>query len=779
MEREIFSDVWEQLGIKDPGKIIIPGATYLYEGKQYRDPDEEIDVSVADLNWLTSSERTWEEVDRVLEGHLQGIEQSLKNKGPESPLAKRYGIEEEVSAPASRILAYATLLDTHSLMEVAHSIRIGELKEEFEEEKAKIDQGSGGRFKKDKKKRELFQQKYKPRRDRSSVEIAKERRLQELILRKAVMDIFSPNEESKLPLSTLPRIMPEFQKEDGSLPSEVASLIDRLTDYLQTTDDKSLFDRYHYKKSKGIVRTSEDTKVLRDSLRSALDPEILGLSPELQERFSRLGKSYFVFLRNRVLHREKVPGLDQYPRLSLLYDTLTSAFSSKNTNVIQKSGTSIVEKYFEDMSTGFGIGAEVDRAAKQLEQSYTPVVEWADKMSIPRIKKWEEVITFLNVHEIPNVIKELYLTDEFRIYSGFICLTTYLNKISSDRIVEQFDAPEVLRDRISRALRNYIPQEKAIQRIKVDMLRNIVLNLPIHLYLHSHDITEDLMVYSNAHLLSSRDSGKVKHTRYYPEGAKEENLFKMWRFLEKESTSANSRAKYLRLNINHFWGKERKKIKTIEGQNANLKGDIQNRSVWFVAPIRGDRFSSGRDIELGAKGIKSVQFNIDRTRPREHKVTINFEEGVETYEFWLDQEGILRSETGVLQSLDTATNQILTNLILKRLWFITSGELSKYTDAESSGIVEDESPVFVWRRAHYRIYGVGGRKFTNEHAEEIKSTYGIDLANENRRRQKIGVLLPNQYMTFVSEVIPDNWTEEMKVAPNELPFDPAWVPVKI
>ena len=56
------------------------------------------------------------------------------------------------------------------------------------------------------------------------------------------------------------------------------------------------------------------------------------------------------------------------------------------------------------------------------------------------------------------------------------------------------------------------------------------------------------------------------------------------------------------------------------------------------------------------------------------------------------------------------------------------------------------------------------------HAQEILEVYGIDIYAEIRRRRRIGILLPHEFLTFVRESVPDRDLRNM--LPNELLFDP-------
>jgi len=224
------------------------------------------------------------------------------------------------------------------------------------------------------------------------------------------------------------------------------------------------------------------------------------------------------------------------------------------------------------------------------------------------------------------------------------------------------------------------------------------------------------------------------------------------------------------------------RVDNIERQNVGLTKVILDNSKWFVSP-RGDRFSQERDIEIGSKGISSIVFRIDKKYPREHKVFVTLDVSSKPFVFWVDKEGKLLNEDRGTLTLDATQKQLLTNVVLRRLYLITSGDLSKYEELEF-GEESMLGRIFEWKRAHYREYPIGsiytlGSEGAKVHAKEIKEDYGIDIWEEIRRRRKVGTLAEGQVMTFVREVSPRDEVGNELVTPNELPFDPEWVPLRL
>src|SRR4030043_1140131 len=91
---------------KDLSKIIVPAKDmrFLYPDK----PDYLIEVTPRDDKWLAGNDRSYEEVDKTLEGRLKGIEENLLEDNPNS-YKLTYGSESQMSLPQVRFLAYVDL----------------------------------------------------------------------------------------------------------------------------------------------------------------------------------------------------------------------------------------------------------------------------------------------------------------------------------------------------------------------------------------------------------------------------------------------------------------------------------------------------------------------------------------------------------------------------------------------------------------------------------------------------------------------------------------------
>ena len=197
--------------------------------------------------------------------------------------------------------------------------------------------------------------------------------------------------------------------------------------------------------------------------------------------------------------------------------------------------------------------------------------------------------------------------------------------------------------------------------------------------------------------------------------------------------------------------------------------------MWFVSP-RKDRFSARNDPQLTERAVKSIVFGVDKRFPREHKVEIQVEEPNQIFEFWIDTRRNLLGADHRVFSVDPIFKQVFINMILRRLYLITSGLLSEKGEKEET-VTGEGGRIMEFRRAHYRLLrSTPGRIITmsshsaEKHAKDILKDYGISIPDEIRRRRALGTLKPDEFLTYVSEVVPE--ILDLLVLPNELKYEP-------
>ncbi len=236
--------------------------------------------------------------------------------------------------------------------------------------------------------------------------------------------------------------------------------------------------------------------------------------------------------------------------------------------------------------------------------------------------------------------------------------------------------------------------------------------------------------------------------------------------------------KFLQHYFIEFWRGFAASPERVAKENEFLWKEILDNPNWFVSP-RGDRYLMEKDPWLKDQGIRSVVYNIDRRFPREHLIGVMISDIDYPFRFWLDtHRNLLGKEHQWLTSLDPFARQAFTNLLLRRLYLITSGLLASDSSIVTPG--GEEGSWVDYRRAHYRhLFSTGSRPITLQshgailHADEIRRGYGIDIYKEIERRRKIETLKPNEFITFVREVIPEFMSDV--VVPNDLTYDPTLI----
>ena len=756
----------------DLSKIVIPAkdARNWYPDK----PDIVINVTPQSDRWLADNSRTYDEVNQSLEGRLNGIETNLLEDKPNA-YRITYGLETEITLPQARFLAYVDLLAKNQTEQSIHENCIAGLKIKYSEEVAEIDDRAKSKNLAMRDKTKLYKNTYKSEIDKNGLELRDDRKIHELILRKAVIEIFAPQENGGLTSKRLPGIIDEIKENLSDTPDDkkekvearIDGLLDKLTKYLPETRDRILFSKYNYRESADLVTSANDTKNLTTALQFALNPESLSSSEKTQKQMSKLGQSYLMFLGNRAFKPVTEPG-DKYPRLSLIYDTYASAFFSKNTTVLSNVGNKVIDVLYPN----YGGNRDVINEASKLVGNFATDFKSLPEIDLVKLENDfenppESIINFGMKPEYRMVfgLTDLYARYPDFVESGVLNISPNFNKVENALGSALGKKDPYFSIDFENSDMKFLDKKMSYLDVTTFLKKKALADLYTTVVFHSFGLTESTYTLEEKPRFVKDKWKAISNTmkELYKEDYFEEML------PETEF-----------LYLLQFWQEDRSRIKTVERQNEKLKHEINDNAQWFVSP-RGDIFSANQDQEIAEKGIASLTFGIDRAYPREHKVKVVWSGEVKPTNYWIDSEGRLLNGDREPLMLESVFYQLYSNIMLRHLFVITSGILSDKTEKEIIDAGMGEKRI-EWKRAHYRTYKEGSR-FTmesgcaHEHARQIKDDYGIDIYKEIKRRREIGTLLPNQVMTFVRESQPHS--EGYDAKPKELPFDPSWIPTLI
>ncbi len=743
--------------------------------------------------WLIASERTWDEIDRVLEGRLEDIQTDFQKP---TNRAKNYGLERPASGNMSRILAYSELLDEYRVVEAENHTRSVVLRGEYEERKSKIRKQGWNQGRTRKAVEDLWRTQYNAQVQSSVDQAETAGKVKNLILRKAVVDLFSatgsidPNHQ---PLVTqgfaavVGESLANF--ENSRSPSNafktrepVGYLLQGITNYLSSTKDRALFAKYNYRQSKGLIETRTDCRVLS----TMLDLVIGGNNRTNGEGdlLESLGKNYFRFLLRRAQSIPEDISSGSYPNLSLIYDIYMAALYLGRSPVTQQLGK-FVDNLFRDVNSSQGFRQETTNCMNREIKLKTPLFEFVARhpaiISTPSFRP--DVLD-----RLPADIKTCFESPEYRIINGFMEIL-----LAGD-------------DSITGSKEVFVNRCDLIKEIVRKYMKSSIRQVYEHLQFQGYTLEECSLAYDYAQqipgfsmltgqgvelvlqsLLGSKSEvhpqlrGRV--VSLSDEQSSQASRIKALRTIHQASQgSENSQGAFLHYYLtNLFKEPDDEELKVIEAENAFLWEEVLNNPIWFVSP-RGDRFSVRNDDELSSRLMDSVTFNINRAYPREHLATTRLSGVDQPFQFWLDTDKNLLGGLRQIIGIKPPLRQKFSNLLLKRLYFVTSGLSALET---VPGNRTDEGTAYLeYKRAHYRfLTSTPERPITLEswgaqaHAREILEIYGIDIYAENKRRRALGTLVPNQYLTFVREV--DAGFAGQLVLPNDLVYKPELLQIPV
>lgn len=613
-----------------------------------------------------------------------------------------------------------------------------------------------------------------------------------MILRKATLDIFSVTDNATemgqpLIVQQFPDLLAEAQASFTRSDSieafkerkPVDYLVDSLSGYLSRTKDGSLFNRYSYRKSKELVVNVDDCQVLVSALKMTCEAPTLGLPASTTEQVTKLGNAYFEFLRERAASLTRSRVSERYPHLSLMYDLMSAGVIGSNTPGLPEV-TGLVDRLYIPLVRTAPFLQEI----RALADNYVT----ARKAGFDNIPP-SELMKMLEDDEwktdkIPSSVLQFLLSTEKRLPNGLLFLK-HLGAREEDVTVKSLAV-----DMCGSTFSSELDQSKRRHKVTMaeeQVVEGIVLNaLPLDSILSQQGISADLQMnlVPFTHNIPLRAAPElIREVKVLPTTTLDEKLVALRKYATQEKNyRPEDMPVFDKALLTYYlttFHRERGPIEETSRENQYLWTEILDNSVWFVSP-RGDRYSVHNDPELQQFGLQSLTFNVDRTRPREHKVTVRMIGVDHPVELWLSTDRALLNGQREPVISDPSYRDHFANLVLRRMYVITSGLLS--TDTEHAPGEGEKSKGFEYRRAHYRVLtSTDRRRITMEspgvqtHAELIKKDYGIDIFEEMRRRRALGTIRPDQYLTFVQESTPS--VRGRLVLPNELKFDPLLVQI--
>lgn len=692
-------------------------------------------------SWLAANERTWDEINTILKGRINDIRQRLlsnemSNVSPESLV--HYDIRH------ATLSAFVLLFDEYNRVEGDHDHRAQQYTHDFEFKKEEIKNGKGSIG----GKQHRIQQLYKSIYDqpiRSHVRRQREAgKVKQLVLKKAWIDLFSitqNNEEVPIGYQNLPRVLDEvnvfFQQDERFASRNLTfTFLNELARSISTENDSELLQRFQYKSQSKLLSKPEEAVFLNQLLNFSVAPYSLDASVSTRELLHDLGQSFLIFMRNKSqwCNTPENPNI----LMQFLYDSY-SVYLFQGIPQRLTDFTQLVDQFYLDYFQS-KIGKSETEGAFRI---WCTEIDYLCRMD-PRLVNNGNIVSAIT-------------SDQFRVIFGSWAIANMMDLDSTgivkSKVLMQIRKLFVNNQSLNRhaalvvraeELTTFIPQEYETAQISLDANLYLFLNF-IEITQERRDADVDIQgiisqLHADAAQLETRDIRKLEKT-------------------------------VLNMLIYHFISKRDFYSESVDRENNYLWSEVLNNPRWFVSPKK-DRFHQNHDEQLKEYRIDWLLFSIDPHHPREHKIEVKFTDLNKPFYFWLDTNKNLLNQNRWSPFIDPRMKGKLTNLLLKRLYVITSGMLSNDEDFAQIGIT---TRMLEYKRAHYRfLTSTDARIITMQsssaqlHAREVLEDYGIDIYGEIRRRRLIGTLKADEFLTFVREVRPDT---EIDSLPNELGFD--------
>ncbi len=750
----------ENLDLRAPIEILIknPDPAILQE---YFAPGQ-IEITPRDDNWLLSSERTWEEIDGVLEGRLISFQDFNET-------------EFNTGTNQARIMAYSQMLYECGDFIAGYNSKINNLSNEYENFK---EETRGNRsISKGKQSKKILQKWQNTETRIKELDEEKERKskIGDLILKKAFLDLFSltdNNSPTRRPMVTenIQDALDETRRivtvnrtmlgEKFSDSNPIDFLLSNLGNNVDDYADNDLLRRFTYKTSDRIASKRSDVDVIANTLQ-VFNSEAFG--QEDKEKLSHnisLASALFNVMYKKAEYVSRFrTGETQYPYLTFFYDVIASAVSKADPTVVEMSMIWL-DRALKNKLGSSDLSNEITKLADNHESLFESTAQVFQGAGYVRLPKSEfKVLSSEDVKQVPPELKNYYLSEENRLL--------YIIEVTGNQLTE---TNKGLNQLISTSILN--ARKKLGMTLEKWQLENLQNNLDTLALKESEGIEISL-----SNLLSGGRNfidglGSTKTSQIIDQNEIDPSAMSLALYQQKDGKKV-MHYKWFRQQMSAEPGYFAQKFK----ENEILSNHISNRSMWFVSP-RGDRFKGISDEGLKRNAIDHLTFYVDHNYPREHRVFIKYQEDAVPIQLWLDENQNLLGEGHTPISGDPRLLSVLKNTILQRLFFIKSGLLSEKLENYIPG-ESDEKEQTMFRRAHYGVLkSTAKRTITmsspgvDTHAELIKSIYGIDIFDEIKRRRAMGILKPYEYLTFWQEVVKGNVN---LFQPNEVIFDPSLI----
>ena len=761
-------------------------STYELEGETFPcnvDWEEtyEFPIQKLDEQWLLE-EAIPEEADQLLEGWLDGYQQHFTNP-KDSSIAQQHEIERPLQPQVARMMAYLALADEYFSMRDARQSEIDSYEMALKEKREEINSAvKENRYTKGRGQKERAQLEYdhKEKVSQPAKLRRKSQAILDLISRKYICEQFGPqdgDDDFRLTPDSFFRTQDEVNEISQVHESKVRFL-SQITQVFNERKDPVLQQSYRYKVSEGLSRNLADCQALSMGMKMALGIDIEG--EDDQVLLQHLGESFLSFVSGRALDQSirRLPLTQTNPILETTYDILSAAMTISHSTKLSIGLPQVLEKTMGNMLKSSQVPKESARLAKEFLTSADALIG-NHAMDLLQIK----TTPLEKIH--PDII-QFTISDLKRMIDAYRFTLKLL--FSMDQFEGPFQENRTMREfynLVQQGFKPLLPALKIWRQNEVETIGNITstnmyraLGIPVDLAnsMATHRGAIDSLIGHFDQLNSSGESslpeaarvglGHMSTSPSFPEFVKKISETGKSALIPPDATewlSMYSRYYLQRLNE----GQQ----KVIEGESQSLGHHILNTSKWFVSP-RGDRFDNRNDRELAAQGIDAITFMVDPRYPREHRVVVQLRGLDQEINLWIDTKTQLLNENHELLNVDPQFKLTFSNLILRRLCFITSGILAQPQEEHDQGV--DGGPNFTYKRAHYNILTNPRFTMTSDgarmHADEIWEEYGIDIFRERDRRRRIGVIGPSDHLTFVRETNPDVMPEQP--VPNTIIFDP-------
>ncbi len=715
-------------------------------------------------HWLVKNSDNLETVNKTIGGRVKDIEAHFIGKVETSPIAKTYGLEKPLDIETAHLLAFTELLDEYHKVKDFYNLKTKEEKDFIRKE---IPGKSRSEREELKTKYDLLVSNHSKRgQDAAGVE--------DLIIRSFIMEYFFFGNSR---LVSLPKAI-DKAKEKTNKPERIDYFLERISHYFLETYDGSLFSNYFYREARQLVEKGTDCEVLGAMLNFMFNSAKVTFDEQTASQLAKIGESFVEFVKRRA-STYSLSKIEKYPRLSIIYDFLCSSFYAGDIDLINKT-SKLIDSHFSDFIGTPGLKEEINLLGKEEERlSYA-----AGQVVSPNLLRFNNTP---GDFELPEDIVAYTTSPETRLIVGFSAIGLIKERTDSD-----INGP-----RIIAKVNEY--RQQAYKKLKLDkkgidlmmfqlaaskllgslsrpkLFSKVGIDIDLSAYVYNLQgytkkevaLPERRKLYEDLYAKIIEKPSVVDPQVKLQELKKVEIRFGQdpGRFLEE----------FFSLYFPAFFSEYGKDSERLDKENDFLWRGVLDNSVWFVSP-RGDRFTVRKDSQLSEWAIESVTFRIDKRYPREHKAQMKIEGVEHLFEFWLDiNRNVLMGERKAW-IVDPDHKQIFTNVLLRRLYYITSGILKEERRIPPTPTQVEGAKIIDYIRAHYDV--LSSPRFTltskkaDTHRKEIKAIYGIDLDQETERRKKLnpkekGYLKPYQLLTFSKER-----AVGIPPVPNELVFDP-------